>query len=64
MNNTIFGVLIGVFAAAGGAIVGGLFDSPGEHIHAQALGGFAGIAAFLYYKAKRRALTIRSSGRL
>lgn len=35
-----------LFAAGGGAIVGSLFDSGADHVHAQTLAILAGIVAF------------------
>lgn len=37
------GIVGALFVAAGGAIIGSLFDSHGDHAHAQAL-GFIGSA--------------------
>jgi hypothetical protein len=37
-----------LFAAAGGATLGSLFDDLGEHTHAQTVALFAGFGAFIW----------------
>jgi hypothetical protein len=44
------GIVGALFVAAGGAIIGSLFDSYGDHTHAQTLGLIGAVAGFIYGK--------------
>jgi hypothetical protein len=46
----IRGIFGAIFIAGAGAMIGSLFDSHGEHWHAQTLGLIAGVFGFFYGK--------------